>query len=251
MTNLPTAPVTTNTDNPITAMQRFEMKYILTPEQTAHLRRGLKGRMQPDQFGLTSIASLYYDTPDSRLIRASLEKPYFKEKIRLRSYGRATMDSPVYLELKRKAGDVVYKRRIRSTVPQVDQIFKGSIGFTAEGQIAREIRSFMAYQQELIPACLIIYDRTAYFEPGGSLRLTIDQNPRYRMDRLDLTAQLDGISLLPPGYTILEIKVQDALPLWLTAVLSSGKIYKSTFSKYGEAYKQQLSARATYRANAS
>ena len=233
-------------------MQRYEMKYILTPEQTAHLRRGIKGHMQADQFGLTSIASLYYDTPDARLIRASLEKPEFKEKIRLRSYGRASIDSAVYLELKRKAGDIVYKRRVKSTIPQVGRVFKGENECLPGGQISKEILSFMDYQRELIPACLIIYDRTAYFEPGGDLRLTIDQNPRYRIDRLDLTAPLDGIPLLPPGYTILEIKVQDALPLWLTSILSSGRIYKSTFSKYGEAYKrEQLLARSAFQTHAS
>ena len=91
-----------------------------------------------------------------------------------------------------------------------------------------------------MPACLIIYDRTAYFEPGGDLRLTIDEAPRYRTKDLDLKVSMEGTLLLPPGFSILEIKVQQAIPLWLTSLLSDGKIYRASFSKYGEAYRQQL-----------
>ena len=91
-----------------------------------------------------------------------------------------------------------------------------------------------------MPSCLIIYDRTAYFEPGGDLRLTIDENPRYRVKDLDLRDSMEGISLLPEGYSIMEIKVQQAMPLWLTSILSDGRIYKASFSKYGAAYEQQV-----------
>ena len=87
---------------------------------------------------------------------------------------------------------------------------------------------------------MIIYDRIAYFEPDGDLRLTIDHNPRYRYEDLDLSVSMEGNSLLKDGYTILEVKVQQAVPLWLCSILSKGKIYKGSFSKYGEAYKQQL-----------
>ena len=225
---------------PVVVMKRYELKYLLDPGQVTLLREGLAGHMAIDAFGLTSIASLYYDTPDYRLIRASLEKPKFKEKIRLRSYGLATDDSPVFLELKRKACGIVYKRRVQSTIPLVERFFDRQGDICAGGQINREITAFRDFYDTLVPSCLIIYDRTAYFEPEGDLRLTIDYNPRYRVEGLDLTSSMEGISLLPAGWAILEIKVQDAMPLWLTAILSRGKIYKTSFSKYGEAYRQQL-----------
>ena len=228
------------TAGPIVVMKRFELKYLLSKEQTDYLKEQLKGHMEVDKYGLTSIASLYYDTPDFRLIRTSIEKPEFKEKIRLRSYGLATEDSPVFLELKRKAYGIVYKRRVQSTIPLVKKFFDGEGDICAGGQINREITYFRDYYKNLAPACLIIYDRTAYFEPGGDLRLTIDNNPRYRVDDLTLTHNMDGISLLPDGYSVLEIKVQGAMPLWLCRILDEGKIYKNSFSKYGEAYKQQL-----------
>ena len=111
--------------NPVVVMKRYEMKYLLSPQQTEYFKKSVEGHMKIDKFGLTSIASLYYDTPDYRLIRTSIEKPPFKEKIRLRSYGIATEDSPVFLELKRKAYGIVYKRRVQTTLPLVRKFFDG------------------------------------------------------------------------------------------------------------------------------
>ena len=82
-------------ENPILAMKRFEFKYIIDRDQERYFRKALEGHMQVDRFGLTSIASLYYDTPEYRLITTSIEKPLFKEKMRLRSYGPATATASV------------------------------------------------------------------------------------------------------------------------------------------------------------
>ena len=223
----------------IAVMKRYEFKYIVTAEQRHFLEQRLEGHMKIDKYGITSIASLYYDTMDYRLIRTSIEKPPYKEKIRLRSYGLATDESPVFLELKRKYDGIVYKRRVQSTIPFVEGFFAREGDIPANGQIAREISYFRDYYGTLVPAILIIYDRAAYFEPGGDLRLTLDANPRYRVDDLNLTSSMEGMPLLPEGSSILEIKVQGAMPLWLCHILDEGKIYKTTFSKIGEAYKKQ------------
>ena len=215
-------------ENFTNVMQRYELKYLMDRGQTAYLMNRLRGHMEPDRYGKTTIASLYYDTPDRRLIRASLDKPDFKEKMRLRSYGRATEDSPVFLELKRKASGIVYKRRVRSTLPEVRAFFRGENELFENRQINRELNWFRDSYGELEPACLIIYDRIAYFEPEGDLRLTGD---------------MDGIPLLPEGNTILEAKVQAAMPMWLSAILDEGEIYKSSFSKYGEAFRRENAER--------
>ena len=234
------------TGSAIQVMKRYELKYLLDRGQTAFLASSIRGHMEPDRYGLTSIASLYYDTPDFRLIRASLDKPAFKEKIRLRSYGTATESSPVFLELKRKASGIVYKRRAQTTLPEVRRFFDGENGLFEDRQISGELEWFRDCYEPLRPACLIICDRLAYYEPGGDLRLTIDFNPRYRMDAMNLTGSMDGILLRPEGDTILEIKVQGAMPLWLTAILDEGRIYKSSFSKYGEAYAREAAAPAAH-----
>ena len=218
-------------EKPIVVMKRYEMKYIMSPEQTEYFKKSVEGHMKIDKFGLTSIASLYYDTPNYRLIRTSVEKPAFKEKIRLRSYGIATDTSPVFLELKRKAYGIVYKRRVQSTIPLVKKFFDCEGDICAGGQINREITAFRDYYQTLVPACMIIYDRVAYFQPDGDLRLTIDHNPRYRYEDLDLRCSMDGTSLLKDGYTILEVKVQQAVPLWLSDILTKGRRSTGSFSK--------------------
>ncbi len=221
-------------------MQRVEVKYLMTAEQTEQFLQGLKAHMQLDRYGRTSIASLYYDTPDYRLIRTSIEKPPFKEKLRLRSYGLATEESPVFLELKRKAFGIVYKRRVQTTLPLVRNFFSGNGDICAGGQINREITYFRDFYGNLAPACLIIYDREAYFEPDGDLRLTVDFAPRYRVDQLNLTTSMAGQPLLPEGHTILEVKVQQAIPLWLSGLLAKLRVYHHSFSKYGQAYQRQL-----------
>ena len=152
---------------PVVVMKRYELKYLLSSDQTEYLVKRLEGHMKLDEYGRTSIASLYYDTPNYLLIRTSIEKPLFKEKVRLRSYGVATRESPVYLELKRKAYNIVYKRRVQTTLPLVEKFFAGSGDICAGGQINREITYFRDFYGTLVPACLIIYDREAFFEPGG------------------------------------------------------------------------------------
>ncbi len=226
----------------INVMMRYELKYLMDRGQTAFLVRQLKGHMEPDRYGKTTIASLYYDTPDRRLIRTSMDRPDFKEKMRLRSYGPATEQSPVFLELKRKASGIVYKRRVQSTIPEVRAFFGGENELFADRQISRELNWFRDSYEPLEPACLILYDRVAYFEPDGDLRLTIDFNPRYRMADLRLTGDMEGNPLLANGDAILEVKVQAAMPLWLSAILDEGQICQSSFSKYGEAYRKEKAA---------
>jgi len=235
--------------NIINTMKRVELKYILNKEQLAYLKDALKGHMKEDQYGLTSIASIYYDTPNYQLIRTSIEKPCFKEKVRVRSYGLNKPQENVFLEIKRKCRDTVYKRRVALKEEEIQKFFKYDYEFSNHDQIAREITYFRDLYKDLRPAIMVIYDRTAYEQIDGDLRLTIDENPRYRTDHLDLHTSMEGTPLLEEGSAILEIKVQEVMPLWLVSILSKGKIYKSSFSKVGEAYKKTISNREERKQN--
>ena len=222
----------------ITVMKRYEMKYILSKEQMFYLQKSLCGHMEVDQYGKTSIASIYYDTPDYRIIRASIEKPAFKEKLRLRSYGLAKKDGHVYLEIKRKSEGVVYKRRVETTEENVSLFLNNKIKTIGSNQIGKELEYFRNFYGRLEPKIMIAYDRTSYAEIDGDIRLTIDENPRFRSYDLNLHTSMDGQHLLPVGSAILEIKVQQEMPLWLVSILSKEKIYQTSFSKVGEAYKR-------------
>ena len=226
----------------ISVMKRYELKYVLSKEQVERFKERILDHMQIDEYGLTTISSLYYDTPSNALINRSIEKPFYKEKIRLRSYGLAKENSPVFLEIKRKNNKIVYKRRIVTSEDKADKFFKEDEAFNKK-QISRELQAFKEKYGILEPHYLIIYDRIAYYQDNSDLRITLDINPRYRVDDLNLHTSLDGIPLLKEGEAILEIKVQHSIPLWLVDILTQEKIYKTSFSKVGNAHKREMSKR--------
>jgi len=213
--------------------KRFELKYKLSPEQYRTVLAEIKKRLSPDIFGETTIQSLYFDTPDFRLVRASIERPVFKEKLRLRCYGLNDSDKDVFLEMKRKYDSVVYKRRIALKESELPQLMSGGGDQT---QIGSELNYFIGLYPGLAPRMMILYDRTAFFDPESDLRVTFDRNVRYRSDMLDCSSSLEGEPLLEDGEVLLEIKCGTAYPLWLCKLLSENKIYKNSFSKYGAAY---------------
>ena len=223
----------------ISVMKRYELKYYLSKDQLDYFINKINNHMKVDKYGVTSIASIYFDTPDFRLINKSMEKPNYKEKLRLRSYGLANENSPTFLEIKRKCEGIVYKRRISLLESEVEELLYSKESRKRD-QISREIEAFLENCQNLEPKYLIIYDRVAYYQDNGDLRITIDMNPRYRTNDLNLHTSMEGISLLDDGGAILEVKVQHSIPLWLTAILSEGKIYQTSFSKVGTAHKLEL-----------
>ena len=223
----------------ISVMKRYELKYYLSKDQLDYFINKINNHMKVDKYGVTSIASIYFDTPDFRLINKSMEKPNYKEKLRLRSYGLANENSPTFLEIKRKCEGIVYKRRISLLESEVEELLYNKESRKRD-QISREIEAFLENYHNLEPKYLIIYDRVAYYQDNGDLRITIDMNPRYRTNDLNLHTSMEGISLLEEGAAILEVKVQHSIPLWLTAILSEGKIYQTSFSKVGTAHKLEL-----------
>lgn len=162
--------------------KRYELKYLLTAEQYAAVKKEIESRLVPDAFGKNVIQSLYYDTPDYRLIRESIEKPVFKEKLRLRCYNLNVNDKDVYLEMKRKYDGVVYKRRISCKESEADSLFSGKV---PSSQIGKELSYFISFYGDLRPKILILYDREAFFDRSGDLRVTFDKNILYRTDNLN------------------------------------------------------------------
>lgn len=221
--------------------KRYELKYLLSEDQKARLLALAEPYIALDQYGRTQIRNLYYDTSDYRLIRRSLERPVYKEKLRIRSYGETSSDSPVFLELKKKYDGVVYKRRM--VMPEHQAVSWLQLGETPQesGQIQEEIEYFCRYYGGLQPKIFLGYQREAYYDRnGGDLRITFDEDIRFRRDRLALTEAPDGIPLLQENQVLMEIKTSGGIPLWLTAFLTREKIYKTSFSKYGIAYQKYI-----------
>ena len=217
--------------------QRCEKKYMLSREQYLALRLGLAGHMKPDRYPRYSISSVYYDTEQWDLIRASLEKPVYKEKLRLRSYGVPGSCDPVFAELKKKYRGVVYKRRV--TLPMADAAAWLAGRQPGDGsQISREIEWFLQFYRPT-PKVFIAYEREAWAAAdGGELRVTFDSDIRVRSNDLDPRMGSHGTALLQTGGILMEIKIPGAAPLWLARLLSAVEARPTSFSKYGTYYQQ-------------
>ena len=197
--------------------------------------------MQPymtlDKYGRTTIRNLYYDTDSYLLIRRSIEKPAYKEKLRIRSYSQTDDNSTVFVELKKKYKHVVYKRRISLPYTDATAWLSREKHPDKHTQIANEIDYFMELYGTLHPTVFLSYEREAYYcKDGTDFRVTFDDNILCRQDDLSLASDVYGTPILPEGKVLMEIKCSGGIPLWMTQVLSKERIYKTSFSKYGTAY---------------
>ncbi|MDO4287865.1 MAG: polyphosphate polymerase domain-containing protein [Eubacterium sp.] len=220
--------------------QRIEKKYLLSPEKYLMLGKSLAPYICMDDYGRHSILNIYYDTDTYDLIRHSIEKPPYKEKLRLRSYGIPKAGDTVYLELKKKWRKTVYKRRVALPLCQAEAYLAQGRRPEADSQILREIDYFLDFYRPE-PRLFLAYDRIACFGvQDPSLRVTFDANIRSRRESLDLSAGDWGSPLLSKNEVLMEIKIPGAMPLWLSAILSDLEIYPTSFSKYGNIYKQDI-----------
>ena len=225
--------------------QRREIKFLVDCRQRAILEQAFRGRMAPDPHGESTICNIYYDTPDYRLVRASMEKPVYKEKLRMRSYGRVAPEDSVFLELKKKYRGVVYKRRIALPEYRAMACMEGLAPMPADSQIGRELDYFRRFYEQLRPAVYLCYDRSPWYSTEDpSLRATFDKRIRWRQEDMALTAAPGGQHLLLPHQSLFEVKTAEAIPLWLVEALERGGVRQSSFSKYGEAYLSILKERA-------
>ena len=222
------------------SFKRYEIKYILTPQQKSRVLETMASYMEPDSYGKTTIRNIYYDTENYRLIRNSLDRPVYKEKLRLRSYRRTEEDEAVFVELKKKYKGVVYKRRL--DMPQRAAVnWLAGNGSGPDTQIGREILYFRDFYETLCPVVFLSYERQAWFcRTDSELRITFDENILCRQDDLTLAVEPSGLPVLEPELTLMEIKTSGGMPLWLTELLCREKIYKVSFSKYGTAYKKLI-----------
>lgn len=221
--------------------KRYEIKYMLTAKQRQIIQEKMTDYMKLDEFGHSVIRNIYFDTETYRLARRSIEKPVYKEKLRMRSYKTAGMNEPVFLELKKKYQSVVYKRRILLPQQEAFNLVTKPLDIRADSQIKKEMVYFCDYYHTLRPVVYLSYEREAYYALDDSdFRVTFDEEILSRTDRLSLDESVGGKPLIPHGMSIMEIKTPGGMPLWLTDCLTQLHVYKTSYSKYGTAYQQML-----------
>ncbi|OMC65889.1 molecular chaperone [Paenibacillus odorifer] len=239
----------------IEVFNRYENKYLLDNEAYYKFYNQLLEYMELDDFNkqheFYSITNLYYDTEHNTLIRNSLAKPKYKEKLRLRAYGVPNQDTKVYLEIKKKVFGLVNKRR---TSLKLNEAYD----FVATGmepefkdymnkQVIEEIKYFLT-RYDLQPKVYLSYDRKALFcKNNRDLRITFDTNIRSRRYDLKMEHGVHGEPLLEPGQWLMEVKAENTIPVWLAKMLSEHQMYRTSFSKYGNEYKKMLKNSKTER----
>ncbi|MBQ4568674.1 MAG: polyphosphate polymerase domain-containing protein [Ruminococcus sp.] len=211
---------------------------MLNADQYDAIINGIFKHMSIDKYGETTICNIYFDSSDNKLINLSIDKPIYKEKLRLRSYGEPkSEDDTVFFEIKKKYKGTVYKRRIPLSLKQArSYIETGEFPTDINSQIAKEI-DYMVKFWDIRPKIFLAYERTAWRsteDPG--LRITFDKNIRYRYENVSFENGTNGTLVIPPNTYVMEIKIPNATPLWLSALLSNNNIFSHSFSKYGTAY---------------
>ena len=238
----------------IEVFNRYEHKYMLDRETFEKVIKILDEHMVMDSHneGHTpyTISNIYFDTPDDYLIRTSISKPDYKEKLRLRAYGIPDGDSKVYLEIKKKFKGVVNKRRTTLRLSEAyDFVTTGKAPEPKEymnTQVLHEIEYFLKVY-DLYPKLYLAYDRIAYFERDNKdLRISFDMNIRSRRYDLRLENGDFGERLLDGEFYMMEIKTSLAKPLWLTHMLDELNIKRRSFSKYGTEYKNMINRTDIY-----
>ena len=233
---------------PIEVFNRFEHKYLIDKHAYERAVEVMDAHMDADPYNKDkkpyTIANIYYDTDDDYLVRKSLSKPMYKEKLRLRAYGVPSADAKVFLEIKKKFNGIVNKRRSVLELSEAYALIETGrapeVRPYMNAQVLKEIEYFLSFYS-LSPKLYIAYDRIAYFEHDNpDLRISFDQNIRSRRSDLFLENGDYGKLLLPHGMYLMEIKTSTAKPLWLSGMLTELNLKRSSFSKYGTEFKNHV-----------
>ena len=234
----------------IATFKRYEKKYLITKEQLDKIMPVLLEYMELDPFCIGGneyrIYSIYYDTVNHDIIRQNSSKPYYKEKMRIRSYyDRKDPEEKVFMEIKKKSNGVGNKRRIKLKIKEIEPfVNEGILPETKDylsAQVAKELQYFLK-RNKVRPALYVQYDRLALFgKEDKDFRMTFDRNLRTRRSNFVLGESDEDKLLLPDNTYIMEIKILGAMPMWLSKLLSDNQLYSRGFSKYGQVYKKDAS----------
>lgn len=216
--------------------KRVEEKYLLTKNQKEEFLKEIQIYLKKDEYFESKICNIYFDSKQNDLIIHSIEKPIYKDKVRLRNYGIPTLEDNVFLEIKNKYKGIVGKRRIKMKLKDFYQYLETHT--YKDSQIMKELDYLFQYYQ-LKPKIFIAYDRKSYKGvEDENLRITLDTNLRSRFNHLRLEEGDMGTPYFDDEHFIMEIKTLGALPLWFVRTLSRLKIYPVSFSKYGMIYQK-------------
>jgi hypothetical protein len=233
----------TNLNHTIRKFNRFELKYLITLQQAEKFKGALRAYMIPDEHGGNNgryaLTSLYYDSPD---LRCYWEKEFgirYRRKLRLRRYESGetlTEETPIFVEIKQRVDRVTQKRR--AVLPYGDALRLCNDRQIPEHNpedkaVIEEIYVYL-WQYNLRPVSLVRYDRQAFIGTAYDLglRVTFDTVPTFQVHPLHLYEAPQGLPMMPANRVVMEVKVNERIPSWLTDLIANHNLRLERISKY-------------------
>ena len=232
-----------NNGSTIHRFNRFELKYLISLQQAAQFKAALQAYLIPDKHGSNNgrytLSSMYYDSPDLRCYRENEHGLKFRRKLRIRRYETDevfTDESPVFLEIKQRYDRVTLKRRTIMPYHQALRLCNDRQmpdHRTDDQALVEEVYGFL-WQYNLRPASIVRYDRQAFTgtQHDSGMRVTFDTSLSFQAHQLHLHEQSSGWPMLPANSVVLEIKVNERIPLWLTNLIAAHNLQRVGLSKY-------------------
>jgi hypothetical protein len=242
-----------NLSHTIRKFNRFELKYIVSIKAAESFKQDLSAYLAPDEHGDScgsyQLSSLYYDSPDYRFYWEKVDGIKFRRKLRIRHYENSQpigADSPVFVEIKQRLNRVTQKRRVLLPYREALRLCNerkmpapASFGHDpSQGAVLEEIAD-MLWQFNLRPSSIVSYARLALI--GGQfdvgLRVTFDKaliykSAEHNLSALQFGSSSGGLPLFPPDLVIIEIKVNERIPYWLTELVAMHNLNLMRVSKY-------------------
>ena len=231
-----------------TTFKRIETKYVVSKEILNKLIQDLKEYLVEDDYSISTISNIYFDTEDFDILQEEHLGDKRKEKVRMRTYlSQLKIDSQVFLEIKTKDQEGVGRKyRLLSTPSSIiNFITKGHLDASITDTVVIEKVKKLQHDYKLAikPRMYIYYDRYSLKEKKSiegfhynKIRITIDQNLIYRDETVSLFAGNQGAPLLDDNTVIMEIKAPGNKPQWLQDILDKYDLMEHKFSKYSCAY---------------
>lgn len=221
--------------------RRKEQKYLITVNQYEALLVSLAPYMRSDKNGKGgryTVTSLYFDSPNHQIYYETKNKLKYRQKLRLRVYDETDENGTAFFEVKQKHKKVVNKRRLLMPIREANRYLAKDLEAplenyeTSNEQVMKEIHYFRQFYN-LQPEMIVSYDRHAMHGiDDAELRLTFDFNLRSRKEDLFVEHGSYGDYFINPNLVVLEVKVNDSVPLWLARILQSLECEQRSASKF-------------------
>ncbi|MBR4235707.1 MAG: polyphosphate polymerase domain-containing protein [Clostridia bacterium] len=216
--------------------ERHEKKYYISASDLEGLRnriaRVLDYDPHADANGEYFIRSLYFDDVFDSAYYDKVDGAPARDKYRIRIYNMS--DAVIFLERKRKAGELIQKSSVRITRELAQELINGNPTPLLKTGEPLLLEMYAEMRTKLLRAKVLVdYTREAFVHPAQNVRITFDKRLSCCPGSTDLfNKDLLSASVLDSAQEILEVKYDEYLPQFIAAVLADSSHEHCAVSKY-------------------